>query len=140
MPTEAQRREIREAIAAADVALEHLESAADQLNRAGGWGIVDMLGGSIFTSLIKQGHISDAQDEIDEAKEALRAFARELRDVDASAGLNVEVGRFLGFADVFLDGIIADWLVQSKIDRAKQQVADAIRQVEFARGQLVRLL
>lgn len=140
MPTEAQRREIREAIAAADVALEHLESAADQLNRAGGWGIVDMLGGSIFTSLIKQGHISDAQDEVDEAKEALRAFARELRDMDASAGLNVEVGRFLGFADVFLDGIIADWLVQSKIDRAKQQVADAIRQVEFARGQLVRLL
>lgn len=131
--------EIREAIDAADAALKHLGNAADMLDDAGRWGIVDMLGGGLITTLLKHRKISDAQDEIDEAKRALRIFVKELDDVDEATGLNVELGSGLQFADIFFDGVLADWIAQNKIDRAKQQVADAMRQVYAVRSQLERM-
>ena len=131
--------EIREAIDAADAALKHLGNATDMLDDAGRWGIVDMLGGGLITTLLKHRKISDAQDEIDEAKRALRIFVKELDDVDEATGLNVELGSGLQFADIFFDGVLADWIAQNKIDRAKQQVADAMRQVYAVRSQLERM-
>lgn len=137
--TKDRATEIREAIAAADAALKHLGNAADMLDDAGRWGIVDMLGGGLITTLLKHRKISDAQDEIDEAKRALRIFVKELDDVDEATGLNVELGSGLQFADIFFDGVLADWIAQNKIDRAKQQVADAMRQVYAVRSQLERM-
>lgn len=137
--TKDRAAEIREAIDAADAALKHLGNAADMLDDAGRWGIVDMLGGGLITTLLKHRKISDAQDEIDEAKHALRIFVKELDDVDEATGLNVELGSGLQFADIFFDGVLADWIAQNKIDRAKQQVADAMRQVYAVRSQLERM-
>ena len=137
--TKDRATEIREAIDAADAALKHLGNAADMLDDAGRWGIVDMLGGGLITTLLKHRKISDAQDEIDEAKRALRIFVKELDDVDEATGLNVELGSGLQFADIFFDGVLADWIAQNKIDRAKQQVADAMRQVYAIRSQLERM-
>ena len=137
--TKDRATEIREAIDAADAALRHLGNAADMLDDAGRWGIVDMLGGGLITTLLKHRKISDAQDEIDEAKHALRIFVKELDDVDEATGLNVELGSGLQFADIFFDGVLADWIAQNKIDRAKQQVADAMRQVYAVRSQLERM-
>lgn len=137
--TKDRATEIREAIDAADAALKHLGNAADMLDDAGRWGIVDMLGGGLITTLLKHHKISDAQDEIDEAKRALRIFVKELDDVDEATGLNVELGSGLQFADIFFDGVLADWIAQNKIDRAKQQVADAMRQVYAVRSQLERM-
>ena len=137
--TKDRATEIREAIDAADAALKHLGNAADMLDDAGRWGIVDMLGGGLITTLLKHRKISDAQDEIDEAKHALRIFVKELDDVDEATGLNVELGSGLQFADIFFDGVLADWIAQNTIDRAKQQVADAMRQVYAVRSQLERM-
>ena len=137
--TKDRATEIREAIDAADAALKHLGNAADMLDDAGRWGIVDMLGGGLITTLLKHRKISDAQDEIDEAKRALRIFVKELDDVDEATGLNVELGSGLQFADIFFDGVLADWIAQNKIDRAKQQVADAMRQVYAVRSQRERM-
>lgn len=137
--TKDRATEIREAIDAADAALKHLGNAADMLDDAGRWGIVDMLGGGLITTLLKHRKISDAQDEIDEAKRALRIFVKELDDVDEATGLNVELGSGLQFADIFFDGVLADWIAQNKIDRAKQQVADAMHQVYAVRSQLERM-
>lgn len=137
--TKDRATEIREAIDAADAALKHLGNAADMLDDAGRWGIVDMLGGGLITTLLKHRKISDAQDEIDEAKRALRIFVKELDDVDEATGLNVELGSGLQFADIFFDGVLADWIAQNKIDLAKQQVADAMRQVYAVRSQLERM-
>ena len=137
--TKDRATEIREAIDAADAALKHLGNAADMLDDAGRWGIVDMLGGGLITTLLKHRKISDAQDEIDEAKRALRIVVKELDDVDEATGLNVELGSGLQFADIFFDGVLADWIAQNKIDRAKQQVADAMHQVYAVRSQLERM-
>ena len=120
--TKDRATEIREAIDAADAALKHLGNAADMLDDAGRWGIVDMLGGGLITTLLKH-----------------RNFVKELDDVDEATGLNVELGSGLQFADIFFDGVLADWIAQNKIDRAKQQVADAMRQVYAVRSQLERM-
>ena len=137
--TKDRATEVREAIDAADAALKHLGNAADMLDDAGRWGIVDMIGGGLITTMLKHRKISDAQDEIDEAKRALRIFVKELDDVDEATGLNVELGSGLQFADIIFDGVLADWIAQNKIDRAKQQVADAMRQVYAVRAQLERM-
>ena len=137
--TKDRATEVREAIDAADAALKHLGNAADMLDDAGRWGIVDMIGGGLITTMLKHRKISDAQDEIDETKRALRIFVKELDDVDEATGLNVELGSGLQFADIFFDGVLADWIAQNKIDRAKQQVADAMRQVYAVRSQLERM-
>lgn len=137
--TKDRATEVREAIDAADAALKHLGNAVDMLDDAGRWGIVDMIGGGLITTMLKHRKISDAQDEIDEAKRALRIFVKELDDVDEATGLNVELGSGLQFADIFFDGVLADWIAQNKIDRAKQQVADAMRQVYAVRSQLERM-
>ena len=56
----------------------------------------------------------------------MKIFQRELSDLCLSVDLRMEVGGFLSFADFFFDGLVADYLVQSKIASAREQVEDAI--------------
>ena len=44
--------------------------------------------------------------------------------------LNIDTHDFLTFADWFFDGLVADWLVQDRINEARGQVDEAIRRVE----------
>lgn len=53
-----------------------------------------------------------------------------MQDVEIPMDLYVEVEGFLKFADFFFDGIVAAYLVQSKIENAKKQLNDAVYQVE----------
>ena len=39
-------------------------------------------------------------------------------------------------ADYFFDGLVADWLMQDRINKARAQVDEAIRRVEGIMGQL----
>lgn len=64
------------------------------------------------------------------AKRDLRIFQRELNDVQMFLNLNLNISDFLTFADFFFDGLITDYLVQSKINEARKQVWTAIKQVE----------
>lgn len=72
------------------------------------------------------------------AKSDLKRFQRELKDVNIPLDLRMEVGSFLSFADFFFDGFVADYLVQSKISEAKEQVSDAIIRVEQILNELKR--
>ena len=133
-------QEIHEAINAADNALIALRNAQDSLEDAGNWGIWDMLGGGFFSTMLKHSKIDQAQQELEEARSALRRLRRELADLDRSAEIELDMGDFLRFADFFFDGFIADWMVQSKIRKGQQQVRQAIRRVEDIRRQLWAML
>lgn len=135
-----QRAEIAEAIEAADNALDHLRAADDALDSAGRWGLFDMFAGGMITSMVKHGKLNDAQSEIEAARDAVRHLARELEDVDGSQGLNVDMGGFLTFADIFFDNMFVDMMVQSKISQTKAELARAIGQIEALRAHLSRLL
>ncbi len=131
---EMEAREIREAIDAADDALNHLYSARKYLDSAGNWGLLDMFGGGLISGLIKHSKMGDAEREIDNARYALQRFSKELQDVSGYS--SIHIGDFLTFVDFFFDGFVADILVQSKISDGKRQCDDAIRRVESIRADL----
>ena len=136
MTEETRRREIREAINAGERALISLKSARDKLSSARSWGIWDIIGGSLITSMVKHSRIDEASSYLESAKMDLKIFQRELRDVSDFSSLEIEIGGFLSFADIFLDGFLADWMVQSKISDATRQVEGAIDRVESLLRQL----
>ena len=138
MSNEIMRREMKEALDAGERALSSLRKAQEKLNSAGNWGLFDMFGGGLFSTIMKRSKMDDAQQLMEAAKSDLKRFQRELKDVNLSLDLRMEVGSFLSFADFFFDGFVADYLVQSKISEAKEQVSDAIVRVEQILNELKR--
>lgn len=134
------RREVQEAISAADDALFYLRRAADCLRGARGWGMWDMLGGGFLSTMMKHGKMNKAEVELENARDALQRFSRELRDVGGLYDVRLHLDDFLRFADYFFDGMIADWMVQSRIRDAQRQVDDAIARVEQIRSELTNML
>lgn len=124
------QREVNEAIQAASQALRSLQQAKESLNSAGNWGIWDMLGGGLISTFVKHSKMEDAERLVQQARSDLKRLQKELMDVDTVAEFHIETGDFLSFADYFFDGLIADWLVQSRINEAKRQVDNAIQKVE----------
>lgn len=123
---ENDKKEIREAIVAGERALNSLYEAQDKLNSARGWGMFDLFGGGLLADMMKHGKMNDASRCMEDTKCHLKAFQKELKDVHLSLDLRMEISSFLSFADFFFDGLVADYLVQSKIMAAKEQVEDAI--------------
>lgn len=123
------KKEIYEAIQAADNALYYLNKANSSLNSAGNWGIVDILGGGLIFTFAKHSKMNDASIQLEYAKKAVQNFKKELMDVTEIEGMNLETGDFISFADYFFDGFIADWLVQSRIRETQRQINDAIAQI-----------
>jgi len=138
MSNEIMRREMKEALDAGERALSSLRKAQEKLNSAGNWGLFDMFGGGLFSTIMKRSKMDDAQQLMEVAKTDLKRFQRELKDVNIPLDLRMEVGSFLSFADFFFDGFVADYLVQSKISEAKEQVSDAIIRVEQILNELKR--
>ena len=125
-----RQTEINEAIMAGERALEALKQAQNDLGTARIAGVVDLIGGGFLTSLFKHSKMDDARRDIEHAKYELKQFSDELDDVQDLQHMNIDVGGFLTFADFFFDGLIADFFVQSKINEARRQVAEAISRVE----------
>lgn len=123
-------REVGEAIDAGNEVLRHLQQVIDAMQSAGNWGVWDMLGGGILTTAVKHSRMDDARDAAYQVQEKLRRFKLELADVSqTSEGFLVDVSSFETFADYFFDGLIADWIVQSKIERSLDNSKTVYRQI-----------
>ncbi len=131
-------KEVNEALAACDEVLYHLEQADSYLDSAGNWGIVDILGGGMISTFAKHSKMDRAEQEIQNAKNAIRILKKELQDVGKLEHIELNTDDFLSFADFFFDGLVADWLVQSRIRKAKEQIHLAISQVQNLKLQLNR--
>ena len=130
------QREIREAIQAGEAALRSLERAKGKMGSAKNWGIFDMMGGGLFSSLFKHSKIDRASADIEEAKRQLAVFKRELEDVSISEDFSVGIGDGLRFIDTVLDNVFADVVVQSRINSAIERLDKVSGQV---RGILTKL-
>ena len=136
MERKSRQQEISEALMAADMASMSLQKAEELLQEGTSWGIWDMLGGGFFSTMFKHNRMDEAQAAMNEARGHLRRLKRELLDVNLTGDLKMDVGSFLTFADYFFAGVIADWMVQSKIGDALNQVREARRQVSGIRKRL----
>ncbi|MGI6344651.1 MAG: hypothetical protein ACOX18_06250 [Bacillota bacterium] len=124
-----RQKELREAIAAGKDVQGRTESMLRSLDSAAGWGVWDMIGGGFLSTMVKHSHIDDARQLAHDAQQSFRVFARELRDVNLQLDLNIEISGFLRFADYFFDGLIADWTVQSRINKALDEIKKQQRSV-----------
>ena len=122
--------EMNEAIIAGKKSLNAMRCAREALNSAGNWGIADLLGGGFIVDMVKHSKLESAQEKLEEARCQLEIFRCELKDVDLPYNFTIQIDNFLTFADFFFDGLIADWLVQSKINEAKDELNYAIERVE----------
>lgn len=140
MENELMRREVEEAVVAGERALSSLEKAAEKLGSARNWGLFDMFGGGFISGMMKHSRMNDATVYMENAKNQLQIFQRELKDVHVPMEFQLEIGTFLTFADFFFDDIISDCLVQSRIGETREQVNEAIRQVRRILSDLQGLL
>lgn len=136
----ANEKEIKEALEAANAAIEELERVLNCLNSASNWGTWDMLGGGILSTAIKHSYIDDARSAANRAQYQLRRLERELMDVGSFQHLNVDVGSFATFADFFFDGLISDWVVQSRISQSRENARRVLRKVEDIKQKLEKAL
>ena len=134
------QREVREAVQAGEEALAGIQKAREKLGSAKNWGIFDMLGGGMISSMVKHSRMDDASEDMEEAKRKLAAFERELKDISISADLSVEMGSFLRFVDTFMDTLFVDFMVQSRIDDAIAGLDDVSDRVRRILAQLYPLL
>lgn len=129
----AELRELDEALEAGDAALDALEGVRAELRSAQNWGTWDLLGGGMLSTMAKHSHIDVARSRAHRAQERLHRFREELADADQRLNVSLnDIGGFSTFADYFFDGLIADWVVQSKIDNASSACVAAIGRVREA--------
>ena len=127
MMNEKTRQEVREVREAGLNALDSLEKARKALDSARGWGVFDMLGGGMISTLVKHSKLESAREYLDQAEYDLQVFRRELADIRLP---DVQIGGMLAFADFFFDGFLADLLVQQRINEARRRIDEARRRVE----------
>lgn len=128
-----ERREIDEAIAAANAVIASLDNVIEALESAAGWGTWDMLGGGFLVTAAKHSRIDDARSGVQDVQAKLNRFTRELADVQRSANVHIDIGTLDVFADFFFDGLIMDWIVQSKI-------SDSLDQTRQAKANIVQVV
>jgi hypothetical protein len=126
------RKELGEAIQAGEAALGSLQQVSSDLGSASNWGTWDMLGGGIIATMAKHSKIDSAKQHAHEAQRQLRRFREELADSGQRLNVSLEIGGFSKFADYFFDGLIADWVVQSKIQQGSSACSTAIASVNAA--------
>lgn len=126
---EHQLREVEEALRAGRQAELCLGQVLDSLDSAESWGVWDMLGGGMVSTMIKHDHLDSAQAGLRQVQRALYDFRTELADVGQLQVPDVAVGSFATFADFFFDGLFADWYVQSGIHRTQEGVSEVHVQV-----------
>lgn len=125
-----EAKELNEAIRAGRSVQDDLSRAEEELQSARNWGTYDMLGGGMISTHIKHSRLDEAMNRIYAAQTNLRRFEQELRDVGGSLDASqLEIGGLLRFSDFFFDGLLADWLVQGRINDALDQVQTKHREV-----------
>ena len=115
-------KEIKEAVYAGERASTQVGKIQKTLQSAANWGTLDMVGGGLLSSVAKRNKMREAQDQIHDFQHTLRKFSRELKDVDLEIIIDLGIDDFLGFTDWFFDGLLVDWMVQSKINNARDQI------------------
>ena len=130
MTKEEYIREIDEALAAGRRAMNALNEADGCLKSARNWGILDILGGGMFTSFIKQERLSKTQDLVQQAGNELQKFNKELSDIQMQNDVQIRCDGLTQAIDIFFDNVFVDVMVQSKIADLQRQMAVSKQQVQ----------
>ena len=127
---QAAERELDEAVKAGKDARDGLQHVVEALNSASSWGTLDLLGGGMLTSAVKHSRLDEASKAVQEVQPLLQRFDRELADVSGQVGLDIEAGGLTAFADIFVDNLLIDLLVQSRITESLEAAESMLARVK----------
>ena len=118
-----RKKEIDEAIEAGRKALQALDEAAEKLGSAKRWGIWDIVGGGLVSSLVKHSRIDDARKLLQQARNELESFSDELDDIQENLPeFDLEISDLVSTFDIVFDNVFADILVQEKVEETAREV------------------
>ena len=120
-----RQTEIDEAMEACKRLINSLGSAKEGLSSAKGWGMLDILGGGLVTSMVKHDHIARASGYIKDASEKAKLLVRELSDLRLYLDIEkMEIDAFSKTFDTFFDNIFSDFTIQDQIDKAYDNICE----------------
>ncbi len=122
-------RQLDSAIESGNKVLKCLVQAQQQLDDIHTQGFFDRISQGIFRRKWNPKRIDEANQTIQKAKDLLIVFRKELRYIEVSNQLKIEIEGFVTFADFFFDSLLADWYVQSRLKKSSEEVEDAMRQI-----------
>ncbi len=108
-------KELKEARDSANLAIVKIDEGISQLKSASSWGILDILGGDFFSSLVKRNKIGEANRSLDEISSSLKALNKELSDVNISLPDAIPDRLSDQIFDMVFDNIFTDFRVQGEI-------------------------
>lgn len=130
-------KELKEVKQVAEKVLAKIDHGISSLNSASSWGIFDMIGGGLISSLMKRNKIQSANEDIREIVTSLMELNKELKDVDMYLPAEISDTITDNVLDVWFDNIFTDIRVQGEIKSMLQQlhefrsgVVDLIHKVE----------
>lgn len=122
-----EKKEIEEAESAGKDLLRTANLAKDSLNSAKNWGIFDIAGGDMLSSIAKHNKINEAEAQFIRVSTLINRFNKELGDIQFE-GLSFSTTT-IAF-DIFFDNIFTDFSVQNKINSSLDNIRNLIRRVE----------
>lgn len=121
-----------EAINAGKDALNITNSILSSLNKAQDWGVLDMVGGDFVSTMVKNGHLDDAQSKLQRLQKALSKFKVELADIKINMdNVQVNTDGFIRMADYFFDGLFVDFAVQNKINNSRSTLKEVENKISM---------
>lgn len=108
-------KELKEAKEAANQVIIRIDSGLNQLKSASSWGILDILGGGLISSLVKRNKIGEANRRLEELSSSLKSLNKELSDVDISLPDAIPDRFSDELFDLVFDNIFTDIRVQGEI-------------------------
>lgn len=110
--------------------LSLIEEAEKELDKASTWGVVDILGGGLISSGIKQAKVSRTRTTMEKIDEKIIEFKDELGDLKLNSR---EISGLEAGLDIFFDNIFVDFFIQGKIkdniralERLKAEIKDIL--------------
>ncbi len=108
-------KELKEAKEAANQVIIRIDAGLNQLKSASSWGILDIFGGGLISSLVKRNKIGEANRSLEELSISLKALNKELSDVDISLPDAIPDMLSDELFDIVFDNIFTDIRVQGEI-------------------------
>lgn len=109
-----EEKEFTEAIKAIDEVLDQIQEALTHLYRAKDWGVLDIFGGGLISSLAKRDNINQSEYYIEKINSSLKVAEKELKDVNMVVPSSVKEGD--EFWDLWMDNIFSDIRIQDQVN------------------------
>ena len=130
-------KELQEAIAASYVVTDKLRFAVSEMSSASDWGMMDIAGGGMMTSMIKHSHVKEASKKIAQLQQDLLRLQKEVKDVHSIDIAPMEIESWLSTADIFFDNFIFDFMAYSRINKSHEQLKAGLENIIALQDQLL---